>query len=195
MGKTQETLILEKNILSKVYKQGVFCCFEVTIGWFGKERVDFMTYDTKGIWRCYEVKVSKSDFNSKSKHTFIGHYNYYVMPSSLYEKVKDRIPAHVGVWLDGKILVKNPKKQPLMADEQTLKDSMIRSLSRDAMKLYKSKDGDLISRYKKEIHYLEDRLTDQSMRHAEFVGKVYEKYGYEAVEELRKGTNNGRQTL
>ena len=70
-------------------KRGVFCCYEVTIGWYGKERVDYLTYDTNGVWRCYEIKVSKSDFYSKSHNTFLGHFNYYVMPEELYEQVKD----------------------------------------------------------------------------------------------------------
>jgi len=57
MAKTEETLLIENSIYREANRQGVFGCFEVTIGWFGKERVDYMTYDTKGIWRCYEIKV------------------------------------------------------------------------------------------------------------------------------------------
>ena len=57
MAKTEETLLIENSIYRETNRQGVFGCFEVTIGWFGKERVDYMTYDTKGIWRCYEIKV------------------------------------------------------------------------------------------------------------------------------------------
>lgn len=57
MAKTEETLLIENSIYRETNCQGVFGCFEVTIGWFGKERVDYMTYDTKGIWRCYEIKV------------------------------------------------------------------------------------------------------------------------------------------
>ena len=79
MGKTEETLQLEKSIFRATKKTGVFGCFEVTIGFFGRERVDYMTYDTKGIFRYYEIKTSVSDFRSKSKNTFCGHYNYYVL--------------------------------------------------------------------------------------------------------------------
>jgi len=98
MAKTKETIELEKAIYNLTAKQGVFGCYEVTIGWFGHERVDYMTYDTKGIFRCYEIKVSKADFNSKAKHTFLGHYNYYVMPTELYEQVKQDIPSNIGVY-------------------------------------------------------------------------------------------------
>lgn len=57
--KTAETVALEKAIRRATYKMGTFGCYEVTIGYGGKERVDYMTYDTKGIFRCYEVKVSR----------------------------------------------------------------------------------------------------------------------------------------
>ena len=87
MAKTEETLRLERSIFKANKKMGVFGCFEVTIGFFGKERVDYMTYDTKGIFRCYEIKTSLSDFHSKAKKTFCGHYNYYVLTKELYEKV------------------------------------------------------------------------------------------------------------
>ena len=87
MAKTEETLRLERSIFKATKKMGVFGCFEVTIGFFGKERVDYMTYDTKGIFRCYEIKTSLSDFHSKAKKTFCGHYNYYVLTKELYEKV------------------------------------------------------------------------------------------------------------
>lgn len=43
---------------------GVFGCFEVIIGWFGKERVDFMIYFIDNIIRCYEIKVIMVDLKS-----------------------------------------------------------------------------------------------------------------------------------
>ena len=73
--------------------------FEVTIGWYGRERVDYMSMDTKEIFRCYELKISKSDFYSKAAHTFLGHYNYYVMPYEVFIQVVDDIPEHVGVYI------------------------------------------------------------------------------------------------
>lgn len=135
MGKTEETLQLEKSIFRATKKTGVFGCFEVTIGFFGKERVDYMTYDTKGIFRCYEIKTSVSDFRSKSKNTFCGHYNYYVLTKEVYEKVKDEIPKHVGVFVNG-CFYKKPIKQKLGVSETILKNSMIRSLCRESDKLF-----------------------------------------------------------
>ena len=139
MAKTDLTLELERKIWRATVKQGVFGCFEVTIGWFGNERVDFLTYDTKGIWRCFEIKVSKSDFHSNAHNTFIGHFNYYVMTHELYEQVKDEIPNHIGVYIGG-VCKKNAKKQFLSVEEQVLKDSMIRSLCREVRKKFNSED-------------------------------------------------------
>lgn len=139
MAKTEETLKLEREIFFATQKIGVFSCFEVTIGFSGKERVDYMTYDTKGIWRCYEIKVSLSDFRSSAKKTFCGHYNYYVLTRELYELVKGEIPKHIGVYI-GSFCAKPAKKQELLVEEKVLTDSFIRSLSREAAKVIRSND-------------------------------------------------------
>lgn len=100
-----------------------------------KERVDLLTYDTKGIWRFYELKVTKSDFYSKCKHTFLGHYNYFVMPKELYEQVKQDIPNHVGCYISSKDslcwCVKKAKKQNLKLDNDKLFFSFMQALSRE----------------------------------------------------------------
>lgn len=164
MAKTEETIKLEKDIFKATQKQGVFGCMEVTIGWWGKERVDYITYDTKGVWRCFEIKVSKADFHSKAKKTFIGHYNYFVMPTKLYEQVKDEIPNHIGVYCGGD-LVKRAKKQELQVDEQILKDSMIRSLYREYEKKVASEDATLMERYRSKIQRLERDYKTEKREH------------------------------
>lgn len=69
---------------------------------------DFGIVDTLGCrirneaefeWRCYELKVSKADFRSTAKLSFVGHYNYFVLPSELYEQVKAEIAPQIGVLL------------------------------------------------------------------------------------------------
>ena len=52
---------------------------------------------------CYEIKVSKEDFKSKNGHNFIGNLNYYVVPYSIYEDIKDIAPDDIGiiVYYDG----------------------------------------------------------------------------------------------
>lgn len=100
-----------------------------------KERVDLLTYDTKGIWRFYELKVSKSDFYSKAKHTFLGHFNYFVMPKELYEQVKNDIPKHVGCYVGGTASqcwsVKKAQKQELKVDNDKLMFAFMQGLSRE----------------------------------------------------------------
>jgi len=185
VAKTEITTKLERQIYQATKKQGVFGCFEVTIGWFGKERVDYITYDTKGIWRCYEIKVSVADFRSKAAKTFCGHYNYFVMTSELYEKVKDEIPKHIGVYIGG-YCARRARKQELIIEEQVLKNSLIRSLSRETDKVFRSGDEALITRIRK----LADREKEDKQRyHRELVdlrNKLYKKYGrnWEEVLEL-----------
>lgn len=166
IAKTDTTFQLEKAISRNTSKLGTFNCFEVTIGFGGNERVDYMTVDTKGIWRCYEVKCSVSDFRSKAKKTFVGHYNYFVMTDEVYEKVKDEIPSHIGVYIYG-TLKKRPKKQELAVDEKVLMMSMIRSLTRDKDKYYKAKNKDYVerlerdnTRFKNDIANLKRELSD-----------------------------------
>ncbi|MBM7835622.1 hypothetical protein [Clostridium sardiniense] len=55
---------LTKEIEKSLQKETInlFGCLEVTIGWSGNKRVDFMTMDSKEIFRCFEIKISKEDF-------------------------------------------------------------------------------------------------------------------------------------
>ncbi|KJD44195.1 hypothetical protein [Paenibacillus terrae] len=151
MAKTDVTLQLERDIYAATNKMGVFGCFEVTIGWYGEQRVDYMTYDTKGVFRCYEIKVSKSDYKSNAHNTFVGHYNYYVMTRELYDQVVSEIPAHVGVYVFGSCM-KRARKQELGVGEEILKNSLIRSLSRDVGKLLKSNNPDYVNRMNRLIN-------------------------------------------
>ncbi len=158
-------------------KMGTFGCFEVTIGWFGSERVDYLTYDTKGIWRCYEIKASKFDFYSDAKKTFVGHFNYFVMPHSLYEEVKHDIPEYVGVYAEGRYSIKKAKRRELLVDDQVLKDSMIRSLARDSGKLYKINDPKYIEKMNRRIAELEKERDDWRNKYQKLMNIGYEKYG------------------
>jgi hypothetical protein len=183
VAKTELTQQLENEIYYATNKQGTFGCFEVTIGWFGNERVDYMTYDTKGIWRCYEIKVSVADFRSKAKKTFCGHLNYYVMTEEVFEKVKDEIPSHVGVYF-GNFCKKRAKKQELGIDEQTLKNSMIRSLSREVGKGMKANNLKYVDMMNRRVKRAEKEAKESTMRHVQLSNAVYEKYGRQVLREL-----------
>lgn len=58
MAKTDLTLQLEKEIHEATARIGLVGCTEVSIGKGGKERLDYMTIDSKNIVRCYEVSYS-----------------------------------------------------------------------------------------------------------------------------------------
>ena len=62
--KTSETVKLENALMRMTQGKRSFGCPEVTIGWYGKKRVDFMETTTRGFIKCYEIKVTKSDFHS-----------------------------------------------------------------------------------------------------------------------------------
>lgn len=125
---------MKKNLYHYLQKMGTFICFEVGIK---NEIVDCLTYNTKNEWRCYELKISVSDFHSKQAKTFVGNYNYYVIPNELLDKVKDEVPDNVGIIVDGNRIVKNPKHQDLLVNEKVMYYSIIKSLYRDTEKYIK----------------------------------------------------------
>lgn len=190
MAKTSLTIELEKSLWKSTNKLGVFGCFEVTIGFGGNERADYLTYDTKGIWRCYEIKASEEDFYSNNAKTFVGHYNYFVMPKELYVEVKEDIPGYIGVH-NGSWVIKNPKKQELGVDEQILKDSLIRSLYREQEKFIQTCDSNYINRLNREINRLrnETRINNnKAIRYNNAIYEICDKYNldYREVRELLK---------
>lgn len=97
--KTQRTKDLEKLLASKFNDRNDFYVFECTLGWYGSEIVDCVMYNCQREVCCYEIKQSVQDFHSKNKLSFFGNKNYFVMPYSLYEKVKNEIPYGIGVYV------------------------------------------------------------------------------------------------
>lgn len=99
-------------------------------------------------WRCYELKISKSDFYSAAKLSFVGHYNYFVLTAELYEKVKAAIPSEIGVLIyrpykeleetlpaEGTFMIaKRPKRQELQLTEAELLERFNASLFREVRK-------------------------------------------------------------
>lgn len=177
--KTEDTKRLERAIWKATNKQGVFGCFEVTIGWFGKERVDYMTYDTNGVFRCYEVKVTKADFHSPCHNSFVGHLNYYVLPRDLYEEIKAEIPDHVGVYVerDGYAYSVKRARRRAVEDPDTLKDSLIRSLCREVTKQIQNGDPLYIETVNRKISQLERECDNYRRQYWDLLREVQELYG------------------
>jgi hypothetical protein len=119
------------------YKWGIVDALQATIN------------KNKITWRCYEIKVSKKDFYSKAKLTFVGHFNYYVMPLELYEAIKHEIPKEIGVYVYKSVInmlgtttsyieiIKKPKRLPLKVPTEHLASRFITSSHRDLYKLLK----------------------------------------------------------
>lgn len=162
---------LTKAIKAALWKftddQGTFGCEEVTIGWFGTERVDYMTYDVRDTFRCYEIKILKSDFHSKNHNSFVGHLNYYVFPENLYSEISGEVPDGIGVILygdSGMKLTRRPKRREPTVDVQILKNSMIRSLDREADYYRKILDRDTILKKDREISRLKEENRNLNTR-------------------------------
>lgn len=164
MAKTDLTKTLEHLLERKFDTRKDFYAFEVTIGWYGNEIVDCLCYNCNREVLCYEVKSSVSDFRSKSKWTFVGHKNYFVMPYSVYIQVKDEIPEKVGVFvaidhmehkqteepmpygykreswaepIDGLnelYCIRPCRKRDLKADREVLLSSLLRCMQRDYLR-------------------------------------------------------------
>lgn len=137
---------IEKIVYKHFWKKGWYGVFEVAIpraivNRYHRERVDFLTYETTGIYRAYEIKNSISDFYSGSKWSFIGNYNYFILCSSIYEKVKKDIPEGIGIWLvyeSGRMeCVKKPKRKELQCKSEDMMFAMLQGLSREYKKYRK----------------------------------------------------------
>ena len=74
MAKTKETIAIEHALSDMCRKKRIYGCEEVTIGFpndgHGNEIVDFMSMDSKGILRCYEIKISLADLHSNAKKSW-----------------------------------------------------------------------------------------------------------------------------
>ena len=140
---------IEHTAYKHFSKIGWYGCFEVAvpraiIDKYHRERVDLLTYETNGIWRAYEIKRNKEDFYSGCAWSWIGHYNYFIMPKELYNDVKDDIPEGIGVWCvydygkrKGMACERKPKKRELLCSHEDMLFSIMQSLSREYKKYRK----------------------------------------------------------
>lgn len=175
---------MEHAIYNELWRQGRYMCFEVKMP-NKNERVDLLSYETDGTWRFFELKLTNSDFHSKNMVTFLGNYNYYVIPMELFAKVKEEIPDWVGVYcvVEGKrgglsvSCEKKAKRQSLQIEHGDLLFSLMQALSRENSKyrkVLKTKDkGKLVIEGKK---YVESIMTESQI--FEQSKKYYENYDF-----------------
>lgn len=161
--KTRLTKNLESTLYQYCLEQGSYVVEEVSMP-DKKGIVDTLSYqqltDGKIEWRCYELKVTKADFHSKAKLSFIGNYNYFVLPQKLFEEVQNEIPTHIGVLIyrafDKKAVENSPQTlrapgfltvakkaqyQDLQVDETKLTSHFVASLFREVDKAKKVEKG------------------------------------------------------
>lgn len=174
-------------MVKQTREKRIYGCEEITIGFYnnghGNEVVDFMTMDSKGVIKCYELKVTPQDLKSDAKKSWYGHYNYLVVSKDLYKQVSDwsdYIPKHIGIIV-GECLESRRKAQKCEVATDTeimLKESMIRSMY---WKMQKYKDAQSLDKQKKlesKIRKLErerDNASERALK-AERIVYDYETY-------------------
>lgn len=185
--KTKLTKELESTLYQYCLEQGSYVVEEVSMP-EKKGIVDTLSYqqlpDGQLEWRCYELKVTKSDFHSKAKLSFIGNYNYFVLPQKLYEEVQDEIPNHIGVLIyrafDKKAteaspqtlrapgfltIAKKAQYQDLQVDEEQLTSHFVASLFREVDKAKRVEKGLQL--------YSDDKLFKELQKRAKAGYDVY----------------------
>ena len=131
------TKLTEQQMLDKGFKKQWHTDTEI---------VDILLWqNNKNIWKCFEIKISYSDFKSSASKTFIGNYNYYIVPDTLYDKIKDEVPNNIGIYVYNTVestyryykylkCVKRSKKQDLQCTQDEMYYAMIKSLYREVSK-------------------------------------------------------------
>jgi len=151
MSKTKLTKDIETALYHYCYELGQILVDEVTMGNAGI--VDTLSLEMKGnrekgydyVWRFFEIKVSRQDFYSTNKLTFLGHFNYFVMPYDIYVLVKKDIPKMVGVLTysgDSISLVKKPIRQKeLKVKDNVILRNLLNSMNREVFKAKQVEKG------------------------------------------------------
>lgn len=147
-GITKRLSELTERLINPNNDSRTYWAREVTFDYAtsSRVRVDYMKFEPlnttisgieKGDFYCYEIKSSAEDFHSKNGHNFIGDYNYYVMPSEVYQKVSAEIPFGVGVYCPTGSNLESVKQARRMNRQRPVSEMllmMFRSANRDRMK-------------------------------------------------------------
>lgn len=196
MAKRKDTLDLENALIKQTREKRLYGCEEITIGFYnqglGNEIVDFMVMDSKGIIRCYEIKVTLQDLKSDAKKSWYGHYNYLVVGTELYKQVQDwdlYIPKHIGIIVGNSLeSVRKCQRQDIPPEREImLKESLVRSMYWKVSKYKDAKSIDKQKQLQKKMREAEKEKTQYMERafEAERVINDYERYrGYNTGQEI-----------
>ncbi len=139
------TATMERVLYHHLRNMRTYFCLEVQMPMptarSKRERVDLLTYDRdKRLWKCYELKLTKSDFFSKNTHSFHGHYNYFVVPDYLYPEIKESIPDGIGCYTvssgNSAKCVKKAKAKELSFTHEQMKNALLTALNRECNDYY-----------------------------------------------------------
>lgn len=190
MAKREETIELEQALKDDTKERYRYGCEEITIGFkhmgLGNEIVDFMTMDSYGVMRCYEIKISLSDLKSKAKKSWYGNYNYLVISDDLYaelgkEYLMEQIPSSVGI-LVGKELKEVSESNYIeikQEQKQMLQESMVRSLYWKLMNSYNSTDIVYMRNLTNKVKRLQKTVDKLKNRAEEAEYLLAKEWGYE----------------
>lgn len=139
-------------------------------------RVDYMLFKPvnnsvsgieKGDFSCYEIKSSVDDFHSKNGHNFIGDKNYYVMPESVFESVKNEIPYFVGVLCLRQVFNDSSVYQ-LTVVKNAKKHDRTKSVSEMLLMMWRSSRREIVKarRIKKVEEVMETNVLIKNLREA-----------------------------
>lgn len=144
---------IENIAYNYLWKKGWYGVFEVAVpraivNKYHRERVDLLSYETSGIYRAYEIKNDKADFYSGCAWSWIGNYNYFIMPYKLYTEVKQDIPDGIGVWVTREYTkdmecIKRPKYRELLCSKEDMMFSLMQAMSREYKKFRKLKEKEV----------------------------------------------------
>lgn len=169
MAKRQETLDIETALEQMCREKRIYGCKEVTIGFphqkMGNEICDFVTMDSKGSFRCYEIKVSLADLQSSAKKSWYGMYNYLVITKELAEKVEDWdkfLSKEIGILVLMQYAshpelysIRKAKRESVSPEMRNiLQESFIRTLYNKMEKFRSIADGRAEVKLKKELNEL-----------------------------------------
>lgn len=189
LAKRTETIEIEKALSQMCKDKGIYGCEEATIGFanngLGNEIVDFMTMDSKGTTRCYEIKVTLPDLKSKAKMSWYGNFNYLVVSEELHGKVSEwaeYLPEGVGLVVASEMrhssvlnlkCVTKPKKQVLTDSTNImLKESMVRSLYYKMVKYMDSQSIEKMKELQKNGRYWEKQFRSEQKERLTYQRKI-----------------------
>ena len=199
MSKTKETIAIENSLKKETKEKRIYGCEEVTIGFpgsgRGKEIADFVTMDSKGTIRCYEIKVTIQDFKSSAAKSWYGHYNYLVIGQELYQNhydyIKDHTPAHIGILVGADLIsVRKCKRvdipsEPSGPSAEEMKESLVRTMYWKYQKALEAADMDRMKKKDAEICRLSKEAADYKKRACAAESKIIQYENFRSYNEQR----------